>query len=289
MVTPEEWAAFELKAAGWKPVYNPPQIGSSCSARLVRCVINSTCLCVGPCCRAAFDMPCCCPTDSFRITKPEAAFGRMLERASTTRRTAYDGVWWMEDNVAGEGLLTLQDAEWFSDSLFFKTAGYNWTVDSCSTGGVWLTFWWDCVTGGRHTFEVSPSGRWIMIVASGDQMKGANWIYVLQEGDVVVGADGAPLPEGSWLSGETLMRVSFATPFDPSSAVTYQYWVQRVARRAEGEAGGVQLTPMYERLKAAVYNQCTCAFSPTDGSSFILAAQANRFGPAPPPPERMAR
>ena len=40
----------------------------------------------------------------------------------------------MEDNVAGEGLLTLQDAEWFSDSLFFKTAGYNWTVDSCSTG-----------------------------------------------------------------------------------------------------------------------------------------------------------
>ena len=95
MVTPEEWAAFELKAAGWKPVYNPPQIGSSCSARLVRCVINSSCLCVGPCCRAAFDLPCCCPTDSFRITNPEAAFGRMLERASTTRRTAYDGVWWV--------------------------------------------------------------------------------------------------------------------------------------------------------------------------------------------------
>ncbi|EOD41491.1 hypothetical protein EMIHUDRAFT_420202, partial [Emiliania huxleyi CCMP1516] len=134
LVTPEEWAAFELKAAGWKPVYNPPQIGSSCSARLARCVINSSCLCVGPCCRAAFDLPCCCPTDSFRLTKPEAAFGRMLERASTKRRTAYDGVWWMEDNVAGEGLLTLQDAEWFSDSLFFKTAGYNWTVDSCSTG-----------------------------------------------------------------------------------------------------------------------------------------------------------
>jgi len=201
LLTADEWMVWEATAAP-PQLYDPPQkqegftiTGSSVLtcllrstslfSRFVRFVFNTRLFNVFS---SAQPTGTNYTTEAFDIRSPDAAFLRMLSNSSRHPLcpAAFEGIWWMEDNIVGEGVLSFQDAYWQLEggTRAKKYSGINWSVDEESLWGVWLTLWWRTFTSGSHQFEVSPGGKWINVVISGARLlgspeRGVHWIYVL--------------------------------------------------------------------------------------------------------------
>lgn len=154
----------------------------------------------------------------------------------------------MQDNVAGEGLLAMEAGEWHAGQVGDLVAGINWTVDAYTCWGVWLTLLWRRFTSGRHRFQVSPSGRWIHIMTSSDSNRGLHWIYRPPAGSKIVAPDRSVV---ATVDDTLMMRISFSKFLDPTSPVTFQYFVRRVAHMEEPSGGVVLDQANYEALTSA--------------------------------------
>jgi len=164
------------------------------------------------------------------------------------------GVWWMEDNVAAEGLLTFQDGDWHSERIMVKKNWYNWTYGADTIGGLFLTANAMC-GGGMHQFQLNPSGDWINVHIRWGQN---HFIYILKEGDVLKRPDGT---EVEFTPGEDMMRISYDA-FDSNSPVFYQYMVRRVAY-LDNEKKLVKNKKNYERLMDVVAKSASTSCNPT--------------------------
>lgn len=153
----------------------------------------------------------------------------------------------MQDNVAAEGIITLQDADWLTDSLGMKSARYNWTVDANNIWGMFLTanFW---LRGGDHQFERSPNGKWWHIRTV---LGSGHFIYVIQPGDEITRADGKVIDV---TPGEDMMRISF----DGSGRdrrIFYQYLVRRIAY-LDGSGALIKTRAFTDLEKAVAQSSC---------------------------------
>eukprot|EP00429_Kryptoperidinium_foliaceum_P030480 CAMPEP_0176127592 /NCGR_PEP_ID=MMETSP0120_2-20121206/64446_1 /TAXON_ID=160619 /ORGANISM="Kryptoperidinium foliaceum, Strain CCMP 1326" /LENGTH=276 /DNA_ID=CAMNT_0017462625 /DNA_START=115 /DNA_END=945 /DNA_ORIENTATION=+ len=215
-MTDDEWAAWEGKAV--KPELYDPSVATFEDWFL--CPARARMPCCMPCCRFL----CCCGLRLNResLHSPDEWFMRMLRERHPNCPEEFAGIWWMKDNDAAEGLITLQDGSWENPRLMRKSAKYNWTVDADNLWGAFLTanFW---VRGGNHEFSRSPSGKWVQISAIG--VGASNFIYVIQPGDVIKKPDGTILET---TPGEDMIRVSYKT-LDNQDTVTFQYLARRVA------------------------------------------------------------
>eukprot|EP00929_Paragymnodinium_shiwhaense_P023325 TRINITY_DN1462_c0_g2_i1.p1 TRINITY_DN1462_c0_g2~~TRINITY_DN1462_c0_g2_i1.p1 ORF type:complete len:353 (-),score=43.20 TRINITY_DN1462_c0_g2_i1:487-1506(-) len=247
LVTAFDWEVFESKAKAHPPtLYSTPQKPDNCCISCLLWAQRQTC---GTCCRSCC-MRCgrsCLPLQRFKVTDPDEVFNQMLSVTHPRCPESLKGIWWLEDNVGSEGLVTFQDADWQTESIALKLNTYNWTYDSNGLGGIWLTInaW---LFGGRHQFEFSPSGDWINIHI---RFGNSHFIYVLKEGDVLKRPDGSLV---DFTPGEDLLRVSYSS-FDPETAVMYQYLVRRVAYLDSD--GRLVKTKAYERLKAVAERSTT--------------------------------
>mmetsp|Transcript_11401 Transcript_11401/g.12774 ORF Transcript_11401/g.12774 Transcript_11401/m.12774 type:complete len:295 (-) Transcript_11401:191-1075(-) len=239
LMSPEEWQQWDQFAEP-PQIYDPPQKrDSGTTAAVYKCLRSSCCGCAR-CVRLLTCGPCC-GFRSVRILDPSLWFVKMLQNQNPTCPELLKGIWWLQDNVAAEGLLTFQDGQWFTPQVMVKSAKYNWTVDAYNWWGLILSanFW---IRGGIHQFEVSPNSNWINIKV---QTSGSDWIYVIQPGDVFRRPDGTVLQV---IPGEDLMRISYET-MDTNSPITYQYLVRRVAFLDAG--GNLVKTQRYAELAAA--------------------------------------
>lgn len=249
LVTQAEWAVFEKQAEIVKPwsTYNPPQKSGACPMACVYCCLRASCcylprtLCVC-CCKP------CCKLERVWFSYPDDWFYRMLSYTHPRCPAQMKGIWWMEDNVAAEGVLSLEDAEWISEGLALKSSKYNWTVDANNTWGMVLTanFW---LRGGRHQFQFSPNGKWISVEVSCGR---GHFIYVIQPGDKIRRPDGTLVDV---TPGEDMMRISFEE-FDPESPITYQYLLRRVAYL--DDSGVLVKTNNFKELEQVVKESTCC-------------------------------
>mmetsp|Transcript_92564 Transcript_92564/g.258778 ORF Transcript_92564/g.258778 Transcript_92564/m.258778 type:complete len:284 (+) Transcript_92564:67-918(+) len=241
-MTDEEWAAWEAGAKS-PEVYDPPQKRSFNDC--INCPLRFPCPCCVPCVRGC----CCYSLGSRRVSlhQPDEWFAEMLRQKHPNCPEEFTGIWWMKDNTAAEGLLTLQDGAWETPKLMRKSAKYNWTVDACNLWGAILTanFW---VRGGNHTFSRSLSGKWLQIAVVGSA---ANFIYVVQPGDVVKHKDGTPL---DLTPGEDMIRISYEDL--KGQKASFQYLARRVAY-LDG-SGALVKTKYYDELVEVARNSDKC-------------------------------
>lgn len=247
----DEWA----NTAAIPEVYNPPQ---KSLARLFG--VKCSCLnpCVWTCCYCPARTPCSCCASCARciccwglgartvhFSQPDDWFTQMLSYSHPNCPAELKGIWWMQDNVAAEGVLTFQDGDWETPKVMRKTAQYNWTVDRNNCGGMCLStnFW---VHGGKHLFRASSDGKWIHIKI---HLGGNHWIYVLQPGDVLRRPDGTKL---DITPGEDLLRVSY----DASGGYMYQYLVRRIAYL--DDSGALVKTQRYQEILQAALQSARC-------------------------------
>ncbi|CAE6970319.1 Stra6 [Symbiodinium natans] len=248
---PRDFEAWE-KLAKPPEIYDPPQRAQTCCTRCVYQSLRSTACCIAPIARVC-SAPCC-QIKMEKISDSDEWLVRMLQTGTHPNfPEALKGVWWLQDNVAAEGVMTFHDAEWTTASVGMKSSKYNWTVDACNLWGVVLTgnFW---IRGGRHLFEFSPNRKWISISVSNPG--GSHWIYVIQPGDVFKTPDGEVM---DLTPGEDMMRVSYAT-LDTKSEVGFKYLMRRIAYLdADGK---LVKTPNFEKLlKVATSNPQHCCGS----------------------------
>ena len=254
-LTDSEWAAFEAKAAtafgDAPPSYDPPQKRESFAwLKLgIYRIGRSFCCGVAPLLRCLYNLPCCCPTSSFSLLEPHEGFKSMLERRDPKCPPSLRGLWWLADNVAGEGVISFEAGEWSSDRLFELVAGVDWTVDTNTAWGVMLTAYWRRKTSGRHQMHFSPNKKWVHIVTAADNARGSHWIYIPSVGEVIRRGDGTVIATVEQ-PGQVLMRLSVDDPFDPDSVPIFQYLVLRVAHLDPD--GNVVLDPAYEQLRDAI-------------------------------------
>eukprot|EP00929_Paragymnodinium_shiwhaense_P023324 TRINITY_DN1462_c0_g1_i1.p1 TRINITY_DN1462_c0_g1~~TRINITY_DN1462_c0_g1_i1.p1 ORF type:complete len:352 (-),score=43.24 TRINITY_DN1462_c0_g1_i1:476-1495(-) len=246
LVTAGEWDAFEGKARPPPSLYSPPQKPNNCCVSCLLWAQRQTCgSCLRSCCMCC--SASCMPLQRFKLTDPDGVFKQMLSVSHPRCPESLKGIWWMEDNVGSEGLLTFQDADWKTEHISLKLNTSNWTYDSNGLGGIWLTIngW---LFGGRHQFQFSPSGDWINVH---NRFGNSHFIYVLKEGDVLKRPDGSLV---DFTPGEDMMRISYVS-FDPESAVHFQYLVRRVAYLDSD--GRLVKTKAYDRLKAVAERSTT--------------------------------
>jgi len=170
-------------------------------------------------------------------------FTKMLStRSSPECPQSLQGIWWMQDNSAAEGLLTFHDAIWESESQFTKHPARNWTVDANNCWGISLTAQFNIPPGMPHRFQISPDGKWINIalVSTTPSSQDSHWIYVIQEGDTFTRPDGTQI---EITPGQDMMRLSYV-----GGSIFYQYLVRRVAYL--NSDGALVKTKAYEELLA---------------------------------------
>jgi len=269
LMSPEEWQQWE-QSAKRPQIYDPPQKrDSGISPYVYKCLRSSCCGCV----RCVRPLTCgpCCGFRSVSINDAGPWFTKMLEKQSPKCPEFLKGIWWMQDNVAAEGVVTFSDGDWFTPRVMVKSAKYNWTVDSYNWWGLILSanFW---LRGGIHQFEVSPDSKWINIKVKGSA---TNWIYVIQPGDVFRRPDGTVVEV---TPGEDMMRVSYET-MDPNSPIEYQYLVRRVAYLDAG--GNLVKTARYAELAAAARqtHDCCCDLCEPSVPYHIEDTQSVTFAP----------
>lgn len=129
---------------------------------------------------------------------------------------------------------------------------YNWTNDASCWGSCCLFM--NC-TG-------TPSVAWPFTFLPDRKFLNINpqWIYVMQAGDEIHRPDGTPV---EFEAGD-MMRLAFNDNTDPTSGLTYQYLVRKVAYLDEN--GTLIKTKAYEELKRRALmpeperkrNWCTC-------------------------------
>ncbi|KAG8457536.1 hypothetical protein KFE25_004172 [Diacronema lutheri] len=210
-------------------VYDPPQRKASFANQVMLCYVTGhrNPLCVRfPCCvaqvlRSGFCNP---GVEYFSLTDPDTALERMLSNTAHPNCPAEQkAVFWMEDNIAGEVLITVQDAEWSADgTVGTKTNRLNWTRDpTCFASLLGSPLYFRAVGPAEVTLRYSPDRKWIMI-------HGAKtfWMRVLQADDTLTTPDGAPL---SGVEPGDFMRITWKDPTDPSSGLAYQYLWKKIA------------------------------------------------------------
>eukprot|EP00929_Paragymnodinium_shiwhaense_P117208 TRINITY_DN8751_c0_g1_i1.p1 TRINITY_DN8751_c0_g1~~TRINITY_DN8751_c0_g1_i1.p1 ORF type:complete len:356 (-),score=64.40 TRINITY_DN8751_c0_g1_i1:535-1602(-) len=240
LITQAEWEDFESKVK-IPTVYAPPQKNSSWQNSLLYCLLRSPCCC----CQGSMQRHLCgiSRVETLKVTDPDEAFKRMLAVSNPNCPEHLQGIWWLEDNVAPEGLVLFQDSEWFQEGVFVKDGKYNWTYDGNDLAGlIESTNNWKVVS--RVQFETSPNGRWMAINWRADQPRGHAFIYRLQEGDVLRRPDGSLV---DFAPGIDMVRQSYET-FDPSTPMIYQYLVRRVAHLDDD--GNLVKTKYYDKVKA---------------------------------------
>ena len=228
-----DWNKFEADAIPLAQLYNPPQLVSSCSgfgARLSMC-INSLFTHRAPICAKPV-IPCCCAKAvqsriadlaTVKLSDPDDWFVKMLSVEHPNTPEFLKGLFWMEDNYAPEVLLTFQDMDWVSGKQGYFMPKYSWTNDPSCIGTVCLCNNFNGSPASAWPFSVSPNDRWINI--------DPQWIYRPTEGEKITRPDGSvvEMAEGD------MIRMGFRNNSDPTSGVTYQYLVRRVAYMQNGK------------------------------------------------------
>eukprot|EP00401_Gymnodinium_catenatum_P017597 CAMPEP_0117538532 /NCGR_PEP_ID=MMETSP0784-20121206/42526_1 /TAXON_ID=39447 /ORGANISM="" /LENGTH=280 /DNA_ID=CAMNT_0005335147 /DNA_START=112 /DNA_END=954 /DNA_ORIENTATION=- len=221
-------------------IYDPPQF-SPIFIGLINPLARCSFCCISPVARSIC-CGSCCSVDLVHISNPDDWFKKMLQSRKPECPPSLQGLWWMKDNAAAEGLLTFQDAIWESESQFVKYPAWNWTVDANNVWGLCLTAQFNTLCGMPHRVQMSPDGKWIKIDLLPQPSCNTNWIYVIQEGDVFTRPDGIRLDV---TPGEDLMRLTYLC-----GKLQYQYIVRRVATLSSD--GELVKTKAYEELLADV-------------------------------------
>ncbi|CAJ1400276.1 unnamed protein product [Effrenium voratum] len=172
------------------------------------------------------------------ISDPEAWFLKMLEppKCGNFCPDLLKGVWWMQDNIANETLVSWESAHWGkpdgrNPEVGMKSCLRNWTTGNGLLGTVIMNI----KSGGWQGVRISPDRKWI-------NLGGHDFIYLLDEKDHLVDPQGK---EVSFRVGEDFLRVSYQDG-DPKKGIDYQYLLRRVAfKDAKGQ---LQKTPIYEQL-----------------------------------------
>jgi len=246
---PEVYDPPQNSCRYWKGKKCSPPV-SCCATELLHgcffCPLRSPAPCCVPCCRCV-----CCSGVGIQygsIHCPDKWFTEMLKRSHPNCPDQLKGIWWMMDNVAAEGLFTLQDGDWVNKKLVKKSTKYNWTFDACNSWGAWLTmFMW--IRGGDLRFQVSPSGKWLQITMIGQDQ---HFAYMVQPGDKMSWPDGSDM---GLVPGDDMLRLTFPSRDDKSS-VAYMYLCRRVAYLDEG--GNLVKTKYYDDFASSAMKSDCC-------------------------------
>jgi hypothetical protein len=238
---------------------NPDVLKQFCGLFKMNVLSHRTPLCarpVVPCCCAKATADCCfAPSgiDVFDINHADDTFKRLLKYAHPNCPDSMKGVWWMQDNVSANQIVTFQDAEWVTKASGIKDSHYNWSSDyGACYGNLSAIF-----SSGQQRVEILEDGKWVCFLAK--DYSDPQWAYVMQEGDVLRRPDGSTAAAAP---GD-MVRVNYSSPYDPSSWIGYQYRVRCVARL--DESGTLVKTAAYDemlRLAEASnpYRGCCCNY-----------------------------
>jgi hypothetical protein len=178
----------------------------------------------------------------------------------------------MQDNLAGEVLITLQDVDWMTPTPEgFAAAGvkllvHNWSRD-LTCAGILPAFSSVSLTKDM-CFAVSPNFRWIFLNRA--------WIYVPHPHEYLVAPTHGPVPV-PFAPGERvpfdpewdMIRYNYKNPWDTSSTNEYNYRVRRVAY-LDGD-GRLVKTAAWAELQAQVEAKIVSA--PTPEATTIQSMQ----------------
>jgi hypothetical protein len=157
-------------------VYDPPRLrpsywGGSC---FTRCnYFAPRAICCSPCrdCCA-----CCCCRESLSLTDPDEAFKKLLAIDHPMCPQSLKGIYWMQDNIAAETLVTFQDGDWSSPTSGMKVGATNWTGHYTLSGFQKLNFTFPM------PMQMSPDGKWMALKTGVIRL----FTYIVQPGDVII-------------------------------------------------------------------------------------------------------
>mmetsp|Transcript_137334 Transcript_137334/g.194327 ORF Transcript_137334/g.194327 Transcript_137334/m.194327 type:complete len:330 (+) Transcript_137334:60-1049(+) len=172
------------------------------------------------------------------ISDPDDWFLQILEPPKSGNHCPdfLKGVWWMQDNVANETIVSLESAHWGhpygpNPEVGMKHALKNWTTGTGMLGTVIMNVKrnaWPCL-------RLSPDRKWITFSKH-------DFIYLLDANDKLKDVKGNEIP---FRVGDDFLRVSWRNG-DPKQGIDYQYLFRKVAfKDAEGK---LQKTPTYQQL-----------------------------------------
>ena len=156
----------------------------------------------------------------------------------------YRGIFWMQDNVVNELLITLQEADWSQappeglSAVATKRLDTNWARDKTSWGAC-LACCAPCQP--PMILHVSKSGKWLSMAGA------AGFFYAPSASETLKGPDGEKV---AFDASQDLVRVDYRSKFDPHSGTSYQYRCRRVAY-LDSERQLVK-TPAFEEMVAQV-------------------------------------
>lgn len=238
----------------WIKTYDPPQLNGAVpyAGPLISCCTHRSQVCAkAPCCCAPMAQRCIGNLEYGKLSEPDDWFGRMLDVSNPNAPELMKGLYWMEDNIAPEVILSFQSGDWRADGggVYINTR-YNWSND--------VSCWGTCCSFANCTG--TPAYAWPFTLSPNRKFMNINpqWIYVLQPGDEIHRPDGTPV---EFEPGD-MMRLAFNDNSDPSSGLTYQYLVRKVAFK-DGD-GNLVKTKHYEELKHRAlmpepeYGCCSC-------------------------------
>lgn len=192
----------------------------------------------------------CCGFEERSILEDDEFWRQLLQDGpkSAACPDRLRGLWWMQDNIANEVLITFHDIDWMVPAPKGFAAGgvkimqRNWSRDITCAGVALSCSSISCTR--EMAFFVSPNLKWIFLNRA--------WIYVPHENERLVAPVSGPVPV-SFSPGEAvpldpkwdMIRVSYQNPWDTSSYMDYNYRLRRVA----------WLDPSGELVKGPAWNE----------------------------------
>jgi len=231
-----DWKKFEEAALPYTKIYDPPQLkgAGQYAASFTDCCTHRSKVCSLSC--APWFQKRVHNLEYGLLSEPDAWFSRMLENENPNMPQFMKGMYWMEDNLAPEVVLTFQSMDWRPGGMQgYIMPRYNWTNDTSCWGTCCLVMNCTGTPNVAWPFTFSPDRKFINI--------NPQWIYVMQPGDQIHRPDGTPV---EFEPGD-MMRMAFHDNADPSSGLAYQYLVRRVAYMDDN--GKLIKTKAYEELK----------------------------------------
>jgi len=243
-----DWQEWNKRAPQPPQVYDPPQLRPGFLPKQLCLCLNwwnqRSPLLAGPlipCCCAASVYKCCIPNREYvSFAEPDKWMLKMLSTGTHPNcPEEMKGIFWLSDNIAAhEHLVTFHDAIWANDKLALKSLQYNWTRGPTAFGAGLFTA--IKVKGNTLRIELAPDSGWVSIAGSSGN---PTWMYRPKEGETFKYPDGSTLVPEKY----SLMRVTWGDDANPTSEISYQYWVRRVAYL--DESGNLVKTPAYDELK----------------------------------------
>merc|ERR1712048_1445465 len=134
-LTTLDWKRFEEAARPFITTYDPPQLkGPYYAASLTDCFTHRSQVCTqSPLCCAPMFQKCVGNLEYGKLSEPDTWFSRWLEVENPNMPEFMKGIYWMEDNVAPEVVMTFQAMDWRRGGMQgYIMPKYNWTSDvSC--------------------------------------------------------------------------------------------------------------------------------------------------------------